>query len=323
MEAMDHLNEDILRSLLEQRLSPVAQAQVRHHLKTCYRCEQRFDRWRASIDALRIDQPNQAKTNNVRPGQQHTVLVPPGPEADGAGVWSKRITRTVLAVALVLVAALAIDTILQVRGAAEQGAGAKGETVLATTEAALQAGLDPDGEATAAVEPESAGTVDEAAAPEQEESSLGSGATVDAAPAPPSVPAAEPAVTEPLPTSPGFRRISVAEAIAETGGPIKLIGGLYPDHVEIAEGAAAPPGALPGTPVIRVVYREPPPDSRVLHLDQQQIPEGYRAGFSTDTLIDAEPGGPAMAVWVSGTTRLSLSGQVAPDILRILLRRVQ
>ena len=68
------------------------------------------------------------------------------------------------------------------------------------------------------------------------------------------------------------------------------------------------PGALPGSEVLRVVYREP--NGRVLLLDQQRIPPAYRSGLATDTLIDSEPGGNSIALWVKllgGHNKLAMS----------------
>jgi hypothetical protein len=100
---------------------------------------------------------------------------------------------------------------------------------------------------------------------------------------------------------------------------LQLIRGLLPDHIEVAD-ASAVPGALPGSEVFRVVYREP--NGRVLRLDQQNIPPAYGAGLATDTLIDSEPGGNSIAVWVIGDTRLTLSGRMDPETLLVFVRRV-
>ena len=120
-------------------------------------------------------------------------------------------------------------------------------------------------------------------------------------------------------SAPGFSVISVGEAIERLGGPLQLIHGLLPDHIEVAD-ASAVPGALPGSEVLRVVYREP--NGRVLLLDQQRIPPAYRSGLATDTLIDSQPGGNSIALWVSGDTRLMLSGRMDPETLRVFVRRV-
>jgi hypothetical protein len=310
---MDHVTEETLKSLLENRMSRVAQAQVRHHISTCFRCEEKVRQWRASIDAL-SDASEKARTPYPKTeGSEPTILVPAHPVI--LSKHSRWAVRSVLAVAAVLAVALAVETIRQGRQQ-EGGEGAQAGSLIQRSQAALEAGMDSTlavrGSALP-VPPTDSGTSQEptAAPPAPVRSDSASRAAV-----PRPVPL-EPAA--PRVTGPGFTMLTVREAIERIGGPILLIRGLLPDHLEVAP-ASAVPGALPGSEVIRVVYREP--GGRILLLDQQKIPEAYRSGLAADTLIDSDPGGRSIAIWVSGETRVTLSGRIDPETLMVFVRRV-
>ena len=319
---MDHLNEETLKSLLENRMSRVAQAEMRHHVRTCFRCEQKLQEWRASFDTL-SEEPSAPKPAmySHQAGSGPTVLVPAKPII--LARHSRWVVRSVLAVGLALVAVLVVNTLRQ--GRQPDGATAA-DALIERSEAALQESGGPGGDDIPAV-------VDSAA---QKSTAPGAPVATNAGPGQVSQPS--PTATAPLvaaegggvvrrPTparplgvsAPGFSVISVREAIERLGGPLQLIHGLLPDHIEVAD-ASAVPGALPGSEVLRVVYREP--NGRVLLLDQQRIPPAYRSGLATDTLIDSEPGGNSLALWVSGDTRLMLSGRMNPETLRVFVRRV-
>lgn len=311
---MDHLNEEMLKSLLEGRMSRVAQAQVRHHARTCFRCEQKLKEWRESFNALSEEPPEPKPVEHSHPaGSEPTVLVPAQPVV--LSRHSRRVVKSMLAVGVALIAVLVFESVRQGRlpGKAE-GATAAG-ALIERSEAALQEGIDPSnpGRNDTPVVIDSAAT----ASPDQEaqpDSTAARPVVAGEAVAPTATPA------RPLGVSaPGFSVITVREAIERMGGPLQLIRGLLPDHVEAAD-ASAVPGALPGSEVLRVVYREP--NGRVLLLDQQRIPPAYRSGLATDILIDSEPGGNSIALWVSGDTRLTLSGRMAPETLRVFVNRV-
>jgi len=310
---MDHVNEETLKSLLENRMSRVAQAQVRHHISTCFRCEEKVREWRASIDTL-SDPSEKARTPYPKTEtSEPTVLVPVQPVI--LSKHSRWAVRSALAIAAVLALALLVETIRQHRQ--PQGAeGAEASQLIQRSQAALQAGVDSTlavRSSALPVPPTEAGTslVTATTPPVQAQpDSVG----LAAQPTPvPSAPAASRV------TGPGFTPLTVSEAIERTGGPILLIRGLLPDHLEVAP-ASAVPGALPGSEVLRVVYREP--GGRILLLDQQKIPEAYRSGLAADTLIDSEPGGSSLALWVSGETRVTLSGRLDPETLMVFVRRV-
>jgi hypothetical protein len=311
---MDHLNEEILQSLLENRMSRVAQAQVRHHVRTCFRCEQKLREWRESFDSLSEEPPASRPAGQSHPvGSEPTVLVPAKPII--LSKHSRRVVRTMLAVGVALVAVLIFETFRQGRlpGGVEGAPAAS--ALIERSEAALQEGIDPSSPG----RDDTPVVVDSTANAGQDQ-----GAPPDPTAAAPSV-AGEAVVPAPTParplgvSAPGFSVITVREAIEQKGGPLQLIRGLLPDHIEVAD-ASAVPGALPGSKVLRVVYREP--NGRVLLLDQQRISPEYRSGLATDILIDSGPGGNSIALWVSGETRLTLSGRMDPETLRVFVNRV-
>jgi hypothetical protein len=311
---MDHLNEEILKSLLENRMSRVAKAQVRNHVRTCFRCEQKLREWRESFDTLSEELPAPKPAEYSHPtGSEPTVLVPAKPVA--LSTHSRRVVRSMLAVGVALIAVLVFETFRQGRQSDGVEGGTAAGALIERSEAALQEGIDPGSPG----RDDTPVVVDSAANAGQDQVSQ-----PDPKVAAPSAAgeAVVPARTRARPlgvSAPGFSVITVREAIERMGVPLQLIHGLLPDHIEVAD-ASAVPGALPGSAVLRVVYREP--NGRVLLLDQQRIPPAYRSALATDILIDSEPGGNSIALWVSGDTRLTLSGRMDPEILRVFVNRV-
>ena len=111
---MDHLNEETLKSLLENRMSQDAQAQVRHHVRTCLRCEQKLRAWRASFDTLSEEPPAPKPVGySHQPGSGPTVLVPAKPIV--LSRHSRWVIRSVLAVGVALFGLFVVDTIRQGR----------------------------------------------------------------------------------------------------------------------------------------------------------------------------------------------------------------
>jgi hypothetical protein len=140
-------------------------------------------------------------------------------------------------------------------------------------------------------------------------------------------PAPEPVAQ--LPVSPRFRAVPVAEATQRLGGPLRLLRGLDPDHVEVGP-ASAVPGAQAGLNVIRVVYRAP--DGGRMLLDQQLIPadsSGFRpiddpALESGQTAFGTAATGVSVATWLDEDGyRISLVAQAPVDSLRRLVPLVR
>ena len=316
---MDHITEETLKSLLENRMSRVAQAQVRHHISTCFRCEEKVREWRASIDAL-SDPSEKARTPYPKTeAAEPTILVPAHPVI--LSKHSRWAVRTVLAVVAVIAVALVVETVRQDRQQ-ESSEGVQAGSLIQRSQAALQAGMDSTlavrGSALP-VPPTDSGTSQEPIAAAPAPAKPTDLARPDSSNPSPLAPVVAPEPTAPSVTGPGFSRLTVSEAIERTGGPVLLIRGLLPDHLEVAP-AGAVPGALPGSEVLRVVFREP--GGRILLLDQQKIPEAYRSGLAADTLIDSGRDGSSLAIWVSGETRVTLSGRIDPETLMVFVRRV-
>jgi hypothetical protein len=220
-----------------------------------------------------------------------------------------------LVVGVALVAVFVFETFRQGRQPdGMEGATAAG-ALIERSEAALQEGIDPGSperdDTPVGVDSAANAGEDQVAQPDPTATApLVAGGAVVRAPTP----------ARPLGVSaPGFSVITVREAIERMGAPLQLIRGLLPDHIEVAD-ASVVPGALPGSEVLRVVYREP--NGRALLLDQQRIPPEFRSGLATDTLIDSGPGGNSIALWVSGDARLTLSGRMDPETLRVFVNRV-
>ena len=221
---MDHINEDMIKSLLENRMSRVAQAQVRHHIRTCFRCEEKLKEWRASFEALSGEESPKAKTEvPVNPlGSEPTILVPAQPIT--LSRHSRRVMKSVLAVALIVVIALVVDSFRQ--GRLPKGAeGATGPVLIEGSEAALQEGVGPEESVVpdSVTQDSSAASVDRglettpAPVRAQDES-----ATVLAPSEEVPSPAPAPAARRPLAPAPGFSMITVREAIEQKGGPLHV-----------------------------------------------------------------------------------------------------
>lgn len=135
--------------------------------------------------------------------------------------------------------------------------------------------------------------------------------------------------TAPLPVSSGFKSITAAAAARRLGGPIRLIQGLQPDHIEVAP-ASVVPGAQSKLDVIRVVYRAS--EGRRILLDQQLIPADS-SGFrpiedqtleSGQTAFGTSASGVSFATWLDDDGyRLSLAMRTPLDSLKRLLPRVR
>jgi hypothetical protein len=118
--------------------------------------------------------------------------------------------------------------------------------------------------------------------------------------------------------SAGPAKVTLEEAVHSLGGSIHLIDGLTPARVEQLTGKEVP-GAMPGLPLIRVVYLDAP--MRELWLDQQR---GEGVNPVSDTVLLHTPDGGLSLQWGSGSDGwLSLTGHLTADSLRSLARRVR
>jgi hypothetical protein len=133
---------------------------------------------------------------------------------------------------------------------------------------------------------------------------------------------------EPLPVSDGFRAITGREAADRLGGPIRLLGGVDPDHFE-----GGPPNASPsaqrGAPLVRVVYRAP--DNGRVYLDQQLIradSTGFRpiddSALENGDTVYRDIGGRRSATWLDESGYLlTVSGPLTSAAIRELITRVR
>lgn len=143
---------------------------------------------------------------------------------------------------------------------------------------------------------------------------------VDSSSAPVQRPAANtdaaPATQAPLPAQ--FQRVTLGEAISRLSGTVRLIQGLNPEAVEVAQGSALP-GADPGKAVVRVVYNAP--EGRLI-MDQQRLGRGARS--EPNIAISTAPNGVSVAQWVDrGGFWISLAGRADQQTLLAIANRIR
>jgi hypothetical protein len=133
-------------------------------------------------------------------------------------------------------------------------------------------------------------------------------------------PAADsPARSETLPPLPAqFQRVTLGEAISRLAGTVRLIQGLNPEAVEVAQGSALP-GADPDKAVVRVVYNAP--EGRLI-MDQQRL--GRSGGREPSIAISTAPNGVSVAQWVDrGGFWISLAGRADQQTLLAIANRIR
>lgn len=106
-----------------------------------------------------------------------------------------------------------------------------------------------------------------------------------------------------------YLRIGLDEAARQLGRPMHVIEAMSPEFVGLAQGRLVP-GADPGRPVVRVVYRDT--RGRMVLLDQQRLRTGQAPGAAGGNLR-----------WTQGDVLLYLHGEPGSDVLRNLQRRVR
>lgn len=125
----------------------------------------------------------------------------------------------------------------------------------------------------------------------------------------------EPAPASPLPSQ--FQRVTLGEAISRLSGTVRLIQGLNPEAVEIAQGSALP-GAEADKAVVRVVYNAP--EGRLI-LDQQRL--GRPGAREPNIVISTAPNGVSVAQWVDrGGYWISLAGRADQQTLLAIANRI-
>lgn len=115
-----------------------------------------------------------------------------------------------------------------------------------------------------------------------------------------------------------FTRVSLGEAISRLAGTVRLIQGMTPEAVEIAQGTVLP-GADPARAVVRVIYNGP--EGRII-MDQQRLDRGQ--GEEPNIAISTTPNGVSVAQWVDrGGFWISLAGKVDQQALLAIANRIR
>ncbi len=110
-------------------------------------------------------------------------------------------------------------------------------------------------------------------------------------------------------------RIGLDEAARQLGGPLHAIDGMTRQLVGLVSPQLVP-GADPTRPVVRAVYVDR--SGRTLYLDQQRVRPGQ-----LDLPFTPQTGPNGQQSWMAGSVMLVLQGDLTPDSLRALARRVR
>jgi hypothetical protein len=313
---MSHLNDRTLERLISGSASPVDVQRIRRHVGRCRACARRLEEWRDNFTEVeqRFPELGADSSSAATVTAEGLMLLP----NDGgkrvfevdltAGLW---IGATVMA----LLVGYGSYRLRQAREVLD----------LSALNLPQSPRTEPESRPTA-VQPPPTVARDDSLTRKSAPTPPPTRAPV-AAPRPATgTPATSPA---PIPISSGFRNISMAEAVRRLGGPVRLIQGLQPDHVEIGP-ARVVPGAQSGLDVIRVVYRAT--EGQRILLDQQLIPadsNGFRpledARLESGEAVFGTSGkGVRVATWLgAGGYRLSLAMRTPLDSLKQLIPLVQ
>lgn len=110
-------------------------------------------------------------------------------------------------------------------------------------------------------------------------------------------------------------RIGLDEAARQLGGPLHAIDGMTRQLVGLVSPQLVP-GADTSRPVVRAVYVDR--NGRTLYLDQQRVRPGQ-----LDLPFTPQTGPNGQQSWMAGSVMLVLQGDLTPDSLRALARRVR
>ncbi len=346
---MPHLDEGTLTALLDDELAAQERQQAEQHLATCGDCRQLLDEVRGfagEADQL-IESVQPAPRTERRPG------VAAGPRWD-------RLRPFAWAATLVIAAGLGWSaSARRFSDLAPAAAGLADQKTPATPEAVTPPAADeaarpleetrervaprqdeaPRRQAAEAPAPATTDMAKSAAAPAAAESDVTANAVQRTEASVRGNPPAAALAAEPRQAEVGgardvarrthlYRVASLEEAVQILGGTVKLIDGLSPTRVGLR--APQQPGDDPSLEVVRITYLDPP--GRELWLDQQRSPvpnEGPAAAaaaggiISGDTLVTAAGDGLTRVRWITADGfRLTLTGYLPGDSLRILVRRV-
>jgi len=110
-------------------------------------------------------------------------------------------------------------------------------------------------------------------------------------------------------------RIGLDEAAHQLGGPLHAIDGMTRQLVGLVSPQLVP-GSDATRPVVRAVYVDR--TGRTIYLDQQRVRPGQ-----LDLPFTPQTGPNGQQMWMAGSTLLVLQGDLGPDSLRSLARRVR
>jgi Putative zinc-finger len=110
-------------------------------------------------------------------------------------------------------------------------------------------------------------------------------------------------------------RIGLDEAAHQLGGPLHAIDGMTRQLVGLVSPQLVP-GSDSTRPVVRAVYVDR--TGRTIYLDQQRVRPGQ-----LDLPFTPQTGPNGQQMWMAGSTLLVLQGDLGPDSLRSLARRVR
>ncbi|HTS87445.1 MAG TPA: hypothetical protein VMG41_03050 [Gemmatimonadales bacterium] len=313
---MSHLTDRTLQTLVDGTATQADVERIRRHVEDCRACAQRLEEWRDNVAEVDQRFPELALEHapSARVSTDGLIFLP---TKEKRRVLEMDLT-TALWVGVILMGVLAVYGALKPK-----------EARVPDNVSVLNGGYQPGSRPFTPAE-SSAGrrdSVTPAPAPTRP-------STARPAPAPPASPRNLPSTggnagAMPLPVSPGFRAISLAEATRRLGGPLRTIAGLTVDHYEVGP-ASAVAGAQSKLDVIRTVYRAPDGD-RIL-LDQQLIPadsSGFRpiedpSLESGETQYRSADNGVSIATWLGDAGYWhSLVVRASVDSLKQLVQLVK
>jgi hypothetical protein len=300
---MSHINDRTLEKLIDGSATAIEVLRIRRHTEDCRACARRLEEWRDNFSEVAEHFPELAidpEANSMVTTGGMVLLPSSAPRR-----------RFELDLTSALWIGVGVMTVLAGLGALRLRE-ARSRTEVAVYD--LPQPLDPDSGSRQGATPTPPVTPSRDSSPRPEPSG-------PPAPKPP----ATPPPTGPIAVSPQFKSVSLADAAERLGGPVRLLGGMQPDHVEIGPPSAVH-GAQSGLSVIRVVYRAP--DGGRILLDQQLIPEDS-SGFRPIEDPALESGGTAyrklargvnVATWLDDDGyRISLAMRTSVDSLKRLV----
>lgn len=313
---MRHINDQTLDQLLEDSLDEQHERELEAHIQQCHSCAARLREWEVLFPQIRgvapaADEPGE---EIAMPATRSSVVMLPDWTPPPESPRAVRARPSLLWLGVMVLALVAAWLALRGPSASDETStlainehGLPSEDTLA---GGLGSGLGDSAKPSAVPDPATVTEIqDSTPAPVTEPATgqpdLQDARSITAVPDTENRPAVvrqeepvrfpirtdnDPPETPALPKE--FTRVTLGDAIARLGGPVRLIDGLSPEAVEIATGSVLP-GADPRLVVVRIIYNGP--GGRII-LDQQRL---NRAGSQEpDIAINTAPSGVSVAQWV-------------------------